>query len=545
MRRSEHRERVPQRLLRPRPLPGLAAKAQPHEIARLFRQTFRHRRREPAVRRGAEHRDRRVYRASVPRRRRRLFLFLVFVRLPLALLRSRRRVRVGITPRRLPRGHLEHDAPDAPDVRAPPVAALPDHLRRHPVRRPPDASAQEERARGGERRGLVELGVPVPPPALERGRAPEVRELDHAVGGDQHVRALDVPVHDAPRVDIRQRREYLPRVAPNQILPERTGSAERRGDRTAVRRVDELRHHAHGSVRVALGVHEPNHVRVVKPAEDLGLALELARQELARRRMRMSRRLGRVVGEPIAEPADAVRDRGAVAVDLEPRAVARSARDGGEDLDRGDLAGVDVFGAVHAAEGALADELEAPPSRRGGPRRRSRRGGSTGPPPGRAGDAAGGRVASVAERARVASGGRAGALARGARGTSRGRFRGREVDVVRGGGGVGTRDRGGARAVRGRAARVRRRGRRARLRGRGREAASHRARRAASRDANGDARASGVRGRRIGAARNDYSTRRSQTTIRSVATHVLRIKARRERARATLPSGDSSVNRIF
>ena len=228
----------------------------------------------------------------------------------------------------------------------------------------------------------------------------------------------------------------------------------------------------------------------------------------------MSRRLGRVVAALIEPPTPSGTEEPSPSTSS--RAVARFARMGARTLTAA-VAG--VFGAVHAAEGALAGG-RAPPSRRevrGG----SRRGGST--PPLAAGDAAGGRVASVAERARVASG--AGGCPRPRRPrTSRGRSRAR-VDVVRGG--VGSAPGSGRAPSESRRARDAEDDAPASADEDEQHPIARVARRRATRTG---ARASGVRGRRTAPRKRPYSE--ESNNIRSVRARAAH-QARRERARAT------------
>jgi hypothetical protein len=100
---------------------------------------------------------------------------------------------------------------------------------------------------------------------------PKVGQLDVAVGGQQHVFGLEVPVEDAARVAVAQRRRQLAQGAA------RGGLAERPARGHALKQVsprDQLHHHED----LVLGAHHLNqahHVWVPHAAQDLDLAAHL------------------------------------------------------------------------------------------------------------------------------------------------------------------------------------------------------------------------------------------------------------------------------
>mmetsp|Transcript_13870 Transcript_13870/g.44428 ORF Transcript_13870/g.44428 Transcript_13870/m.44428 type:complete len:203 (-) Transcript_13870:28-636(-) len=148
-------------------------------------------------------------------------------------MKERRESLVKVGPRVFGGGHLDHGAPDAPDVRLASMARLPDHLGRHPVHRPTQS--------------LQRLVQRLCHQALQLLGAPKVCQFGCALFVDKHVGSFDIPVHDAAAVQERDPRHDLPRVPPDHSLRQRS----------------ELPHH--GRHRPAGHVlHEDVHVRAVR-----------------------------------------------------------------------------------------------------------------------------------------------------------------------------------------------------------------------------------------------------------------------------------------
>nr|PNR62437.1 hypothetical protein PHYPA_000861 [Physcomitrium patens] len=121
-----------------------------------------------------------------------------------------------MTPRRFPRRHLQHRAPQRPDVRRQSLLVLSHHLRCHPQRRPVQSPQRPP------------APVPAHPPLRAHPlRRPKIRQL-HAPVPHQNVLPLDVAVHDPLPVQVIHPLHNTPRVRPNQMLVQRLAPRARK-----------------------------------------------------------------------------------------------------------------------------------------------------------------------------------------------------------------------------------------------------------------------------------------------------------------------------
>jgi len=104
------------------------------------------------------------------------------------------------------RRHLNHCHAHAPAVGTPPVPLLPNHLGRHPERRPPQ-----------RRRVVLLRNRP-----SQLSRSSKISNLETAVCCHEDICTLDISVHHCVRVYVRDTLVALSRVLPQHRLIKRT-----------------------------------------------------------------------------------------------------------------------------------------------------------------------------------------------------------------------------------------------------------------------------------------------------------------------------------